>query len=204
MPRAVKTAVENLLEILTHKVRVMTQGQAEALVSRSTLRRLVNAQFVAAVPTLIYDPLLQLEAPLATWSPGDLRVDAGATSYKARHRWKGLGAKVTKLLVATEAAAHRTGGIGRGRVVQGALAATHDCHVAQVYFRLPEEQRERWIPEDLLRSYGWFRETGAGKLPDAIVTDPPTAHDFIGAYPPSRVRELLAFAYSEGVSIELW
>jgi hypothetical protein len=185
--------LDRLLEVLTFCVRLLATPQAEEIVSASTIRRAIRDGLLVSIPTLVYWPPLSLAKPLALWKPGMPHEDAGAISYLARRRWRGMGTAVVPLLVATQKAAKITGGIGRGEIVQG-LQATHDMHMWEIYKQIPETAQEKWLGEDILRGQGWLND---GKLPDAVITEPRIAIEFAGSYSTPRVREFIRFCERE-------
>jgi hypothetical protein len=227
LPPAPLTGREReILVALTLKCRFMSVEQlarhwwAESRTgeraAQQGVRRLVGAGWLE-VRDVTARPELPLQAPVATWSPGDPPPNCGALSYQLQSRWKGKLRAVT-VVAATRAAAVRFGGIARG--VPLADQATHDLHVAAIYLRLlatDPAAAARWTSEETLRQLRRHRarkhpETAQAerqKLPDAVLMD--TAGQMIerviefgGFYDTARVLKLHRYCEQQQLPYELW
>src|SRR5262245_38246284 len=96
MPAVLTRRDLEILDALTKRVRVLSIPQiartwwAEAAdplrVANNRLRTL-QAEELVRVERLPAHPELDLQAPAATWSPGDAAPDFGAISHRLQSRW---------------------------------------------------------------------------------------------------------------------
>lgn len=199
---------EELLFSLTGRFRLITTqlaarlwGSSEAY-TRRRLGRLEAAGLLATARVLAH-PLLDLDAPLARWRPGDSEPDLGQTSYRLKARWTEHH-RLTTVHLPTKRAAHLFGGSG-GRF-DYPLQATHDLHVTALYVRLAVESPElaaHWRGEETLRL-----NRKRGKICDALIVDdrekPALAVEFGGSYRVDRVRAFHRVMKHRRLSYEIW
>ncbi|MCC6968955.1 MAG: hypothetical protein IT434_01925 [Phycisphaerales bacterium] len=203
---------EEALSILTRRLRLAGASQfAQALWSddlrrgRSFVERMERSGLVETV-TVLAHPVIALSAPLARWQPRLPAPDLAGVSYRARHRW-GAPSQTTIVLIATEGAAASIGGCA-GR--QPRLSeATHDLHVAQVYFQMLRDLPTRagtWEGETQAAARSTTNRGCPAKLPDAMVRDGVrrTAIEFVGEYPPSKLEAFHRFCLLHEIGYELW
>jgi hypothetical protein len=148
-------------------------------------------------------PLLNLEAPVASWSPGKPVPDPEAVSYQLQTRWN-EGPKSTTVWIASKRTLNQFG--ASGRRLARPIQATHDLHVSAIYLRMlawKPELAATWVGEDELP-----RE-GGGKHPDAILRDDRgetmLVFEFGGAYPAERVAAVHEHYLNEGETpYQIW
>ncbi len=149
-------------------------------------------------------PEIELDAPILCWRPADADPDFGAAAYRLKTRWT-KAPITTPLVFATRSAMAMYGGYIGGRGPRPS-EATHDIHLAQVYFRLTEANPKvarRWVSESEQYAEGDGRDE---RLPDALIRgrrgSPPHIVEFGGAYSKAKLiefhRGMSSFAY------ELW
>ena len=201
-----------ILEVLTFKVRLLTQRQVArewwgggpyALgSSRERIRKLERAGLVART-TLNARPLLELDQPVCRWQPGAPAPDADAVAHRLQSRWT-EAPRTTAAIHATQKTADQLGGIGGP--VRHRLQATHDLHLAEVYLNFRANSPDlaaAWVGEDV------FAPSRKGeKLPDAILRDSAgnilLVIEFGGKYDASRVRIFHDDCAIRGTPYELW
>lgn len=138
-----------------------------------------------------------------SWHPHEHAPSFDALSYRLRSRWT-EPLRPTTVYVASSKSARRYAGTG-GRLSHP-LQATHDLHVAAIYFRLlrenPEEA-EGWVSEDVLAA-----SRRGQKIPDAEIHDaqgrPLKVIEFGGGYPPERVQKVHEDCVRRQLPYELW
>lgn len=197
-----------VLEMLTHKVRVLVPEQVEECAGRRTFDRWVGAGLIARIPTLIRSPLPDLREPLAVRLPGDRpewQTPPGVIADDAERRWQAAASKVVTLYLATPAAAKLTGGAATGEL-RHPLQAGHDLAVTALYLAQRPEVRAGWIGEDMLATLGWDRYD---KVPDAVVTGlpgvGPVAVEVVGpSYGEARVASFQRFCVERDLAYEIW
>lgn len=201
------------LAVLTRRLRVVGESQfAAALWPREPrlgelfVERMLRAGCVEVVDVLAH-PLIPLKEPLARWQPGLSVPDLAGVSYRARTRWPSASI-ATRVLVATELAVSMVGGCPghRPRLSE----ATHDLHVAAVYFSMTRElptRAESWRGEGQAAADKLARARGrSGKLPDATVRDGTrrTAIEFVGDYSAAKLEAFHNFCNQARMGYELW
>lgn len=194
-----------LLHTLTHCVRLLTARQlagegclrlAEKLASAGLLTRCI----------VRCGPLLVLQAPLASWEPGQLPPHFHTCAYRARIRGRGHVGPTTAFLASNRAAAVMG---GRGGPLKNPLQATHDVHVAEVFLvlrRTSPHLASRWVGEDALPRTKRFRRE---QRPDAAIVDADgrvqQVTEFIGAsYGPHRLVAIHQHCAKRGWRYDLW
>ena len=199
---------EDILRILTHRLRLISIQQvariwwtrAQPASAASRLRQLAAAGLVEAM-TVMAHPEIELKAPILCWRPSDAEPDFGAASYRLKARWT-KAPTATPLVFATREAMAMYGGYIGGRGPRPS-EATHDIHLAQVYFRLMDaypKLADRWVSENQQYAEGGGRDE---RLPDALIRgrpgSPPRIVEFGGAYSKAKLiefhRGMSSFAY---------
>lgn len=190
---------DELLSLLTQKVRILTEGQiARELfthckrpvrAAKSCIRSLEKQGFVAT-RCAMSPPELSLASPVLQFTPGDDLPDFDRVSWQLQSRWK-EPPESKRIVFATRKAKLELGGAARGRAPR-AKEITHDLHVAEVFFRLRREKPEwalAWVPEDALRESG-----RTGDIPDAVIclSEKEVIIDFGGSYAAEKLRRMHA------------
>jgi hypothetical protein len=205
---------EDLLRGLTGRFRLITPVLVSRLWETSAasagrrLMRLCSARLLLRTRVLVH-PILDLQSPVVTWSPGQPQPDFGAVSYALKARWTSSACPSTVYFAALRTV-HLFG--GAGGTLDYPLQATHDLHVAAIYIRLRQDDPElaaRWQGEELLRE---GRKKGRGKVCDAaLVSVLPSgkvkltrAVEFGGSYRADRVRAFHRVMENRRLPYELW
>lgn len=212
-------ADRRLLAALALRVRFLTLRQivrapwCGVLSEAHARRRAARLESLGLVrrARVMSHPVIPLNAPLTTWTPGGERPDFGAVGYAAGSRWT-QGHQVEQIVFATERTADAAGG-HPGRPPK-ASEATHDMHLAAIYLRFREtrpEAAETWRPESHIlagrrRVYARRRRRIVEKLPDAFIVEGgrTTFVEFAGAYTRDRVRAFHSYCEEKGIGYELW
>lgn len=208
------TKGEAILELLTQKVRVVTELQAANTyfagnarpnkAARETLRALEQKGLVVLSRSLLH-PVLSLEAPLFVWKPGDTAPDTYELAWQIQKRWKATPTQ-TLMARATDRARTITGGTIGGRP-QRRTEMLHDIHVTELYLTLCHTQPEvaqSWTHEDTLHEAGRFK-TG-DKIPDAVTLRDglEVALDFGGRYKAEKLELIHTAMVKESMAYEIW
>jgi hypothetical protein len=203
---------QTILEALCLKVRMFSLEQlaecwwggntpTATANARRRLRKLQTMGFVEPWQVKAH-PLLDLKAPVASWSLGDPEPDPWAVSYQLQCRWT-EAPKTTTVWIAAKGALHHFGSVGRrfGHPLQ----ATHDLHVSAIYLRMHgcyPALATTWVGEDELAT------SDREKLPDAVLLDALGRKklfiEFGGAYPAKRVENFHEHCLAEGLPYQLW
>ncbi len=201
-----------ILTVLTRRVRVLAEFQLARqwwshatnppASARKSLRRLVDAQLLAEGIGMAH-PMLPMNSPVLSWSPGTPMPDAESGSYRLQSRWT-LRPRSIRWYTATQSAGSLMGGFG-GRAPRDS-ELTHDIHLAELYLRLcarDAAQAASWASETDLFKIGLGRSQ---RLPDAIVRngDSWLVLEFGGAYPAPKLREFHGFCEYHGLAYEIW
>lgn len=201
------------LSVLTRRLRLAGESQLVAALwphdygsGRSFVGRMARAGRIEIVDVLAH-PLIPLKGPLASWQPGLPVPDLATVSYRAKARWAAASA-ATRVLIATEAAVAIVGGCpGRHPRLS---EATHDLHVAAIYFAMTQElptRAESWRGEGQASADGPSRSLGPrSKLPDATVRDGTrrTAIEFVGEYSTAKLEQFHMYCNYSDLGYELW
>lgn len=205
-----------VLDVLAWRVRCCTVAQlARAFWEDSPAGRRqcaarlkeLSADGLTGTTTMLALLETELERPLATWQPGLPVPDFAAISHLARQRWAGATTR-TAFVHATEAGATLVNGAA-GRPPR-ASEATHDLHVAGVYFRIRQELPTRalsWRSEVLTaRGAACKSGTPGDKVPDASVRDGKcfTAIEIVGEYSVDKLKAFHVFCQRCTLGYELW
>lgn len=187
-----------LLEALTHKVRLLTVDQIARTWWPHTSRPKNNAkkrlrkleqQGLVRIEAVMARPEIKLTGPEFSWLPGGEEPNFGPIAYRLKNRWKSPLVP-TEIVIATLLAKRQFGGYMGGRMPRES-ETTHDIHLAQVYLRLRKDQPEMmdgWVSE--ARQYA----EGGGKnqrLPDVIIRDGNVTREVIefgGAYSKQKLQ----------------
>jgi hypothetical protein len=201
-----------LLDALTHKVRVakiaqigrwLWKGVKRPEVSARTRLRALEAHGFVTCFYAEAHPEISLPAPIISWQRGAAPPDFSGASYRLQNRWT-RPAVSTACVIATAQAGRLFGGYG-GRFPRES-EETHDIHVAAVYFRLCEENRDaarHWISEELIRQRRGYQ---GEKLPDALIDRPGDRKvvEFGGAYKKDKLERFHNYCAELELSYEVW
>lgn len=199
-----------LLETLSLKVRLLDVAQAAAWwgesrsapsAARQRLRALEAAGYVERAYVLAH-PLLEMSAPVFTWTPGQSPPDMAALAEYLQRRWT-LAPVSRAVYTVTRRTAHLFGGVGGPP--EHRSQATHDLHVTAVYLYLLKMAPQRaadWINADL------FPPPEKQKHPDAFLRDtkgtPYLFLEFGGAYDVTHLEKLHCTCVARQLDYELW
>lgn len=197
-----------MLSTLTLKVRLLSIRQAARTWWDGDLGAVSRrAETLAAAGWMRRDavtvhPELPLEEPLFIWHPGDREPHFGALAYKAAARFEDRSEQAV-ILRATRKAAQLLGGEA-GPLKLPSL--THDLQLGALYLRFLRDR-----PAD---AANWLSESGLAPsregevLPDAALTDDAgdvcRVIEFVGRYPPERLRRIHDDCVSRDLPYELW
>ncbi len=170
------------------------------------LRELERAGLIAR-ETVHAAPLLELEAPLLQWSPGEPDpTNLPELEHQLSERWTEPPV-LTPVVYATKEAATLWGGFQPGRIAHQA-EATHDLHVSELYLRLRRDHPElveSWRSEEELPPLD--RQVG-GYMPDAALVGPDGGIslyiEFAGRYKVERLEKIHIFCKAKGYPYDLW
>ena len=200
-----------ILKTLATKVRFLSlaqvatwwDGTSAVASARRRLIQLGDAGFVE-LTRVRGDPMLELSAPVCTWSPGERDPDFRAVSRTLRDRWPEAQPSHYTVYLATQATNNRLGGPER-RKPTFSDQISHDLHVSEIYIRLLRADpgaAAAWLGEDVLGKAGYKL-----KDPDAIIRredGSELAIEFGGRYDPERVQDLHVDCAKRGRPYELW
>jgi hypothetical protein len=192
-------------------VSVLTEEQFSRgwFLSRRRARTILRAyveEGLLGMARVITPPTLPLDTPLHLWQPGDRVPQFGRLSFAARKRWQAAPIPTT-VYFATEFTADRFGGVACSKA--SLLQAAHELHVAELYIRHRQSQRDsavEWIRGDIFAG-GFIRCT---RVPDAVVVCScgcrkiQKAVEFAGAYPSVRLRSFHDFCEENEIPYEIW
>lgn len=203
---------KQILEALAYKVRLLSIEQiattwwpdSKGYKAKEKLLQLRKRGFLvrSSVPA---KPLLPLNGPVFTWTPGQAAPAAARLSQHFRHRWAKHhrnAAVITPVYVASRFTAFLFGGVGGRLNVQ---TATHDLHVASIYLH--------FLTTDPDAAHAWVGEDAKGKAgrkikdPDAFIEQDrqePLVVEFAGAYSNSQVESFHKHCVKHGLSYQLW
>ena len=177
----------------------LISSQADRAAVHDAMRRLEHRGLIEFHKVLMH-PILELKAPVLSWSPGRQPPNFGQGSWRLRTRWH-ADPKRTIVCTATERAHFQIGGTVRCRTPR-ADEISHDCHVAEVYRIYCQEWPELatlWRGEDSLTVFL------GGRIPDALIQSaPPVAIDFGGSYRSEKLLSLHRAMESRGFAYEIW
>ena len=203
-----------ILTALSCSVRMMTLEQMSShwwttcrnpsKISERRLTTLLNQGLLATARVLAAD-LPTIDAPVASWFPGQVEPDLGSIAWQLQSRWK-TQPKPVRVYLATTQTSNLLGGKACGRI-KNQFHASHDLGVSQVYLRIRETRPQLipfWVGEDQLAPYRKQQ-----KLPDAIIANSTTATpklvvEFGGAYDKERVTEFHRDCEQRAVPYEIW
>lgn len=203
-------AIEEIMEVLTRRVRVMTLAQiaeewfsGNATLARSSVATL-KAEMLLDSRRVLARHLAELTDPIVAWQPGNTVPDFGNAAYRLKRRWS-AAAVPTEIVAATAMARRRFGGYCGGRWPRVA-EVSHDVGLASVYLRyrrMRGDQADGWTPEAQLYAEG---RGATGRLPDAVIRRRSGSAEFVvefgGSY---QKHKLLAFHHEmSGISYEIW
>ena len=202
----------DIVETLTLKVPVLSLRQiasawwpASNRQLANTRRRLVllNAGGLIRKYTLPAHPLLQMDGPVFSWTPGKPPPQYEAIAWQLQRRWTEPSQPAT-VLTASKLAAHLFGSFAGKR--PDPQHATHDLHLGQVYlwYRRSQPNAARlWLGEAAFPKAG-FRI----KDPDAFLIgptgEPIRVIEFGGRYDARRVSDFHQHCLERQLPYELW
>jgi len=199
-----------LIGLLATRVRVLSVPQiaarfwgdsaARERLARERLGRLRSAGLLD-ITERPCRPMIEITAPLVVWRPHRSDPDFAALARQLASRWPDR-AERTLCVTTTDEGARGVAGV-RAAAPPADSEATHDLHVAEVYFRMLDE-----LPS---RAATWTLETrlpkGQGvKVPDAMVRDglDRTAIEFGGLYDRAKLESFHAHCRAHRMGYELW
>jgi len=201
---------EELLEALTHHVRVLTLPQIARTwwanfpnpirTARARLRALESEDLVILQQALAH-PELDFDAPVFSWEPPFPSPDAGAISYRLQSRWSAHPI-TTCCIAASRAAANRFHGHG-GRFPR-AVERSHDINLSRVYLIYRERGAlPGWTFEEELRGN---RRHRTEPLPDVVIDIGESRRivEFGGAYPKAKLDRFHAYCKEHSFPYEIW
>lgn len=204
---------EAVLDTLTRRVRCLSMamvaemwwsdGDHSLSSARRRLRQLEQAGWVRNYRVFAKPPL-ELMLPVIRWQPSDPLPDFGPLAYRLQRRFAGT-ARQTPIVIATLAAAKRSGGTG-GRAPRDA-ETTHDLALATVYLRLLRTNPTLacgWQSEAFLARHD---DAAARKLPDALIVHPDgreTVIELGGEYSPTKLAAFHQDCARLGRGYEVW
>jgi transposase len=165
---------EEILHLLTHKVRLMADSQVAQMrgvsikVARQGMQRLEERGLLELQTAMIHPPL-HITGPLVDWRPDACspEPDWQALSWQTESRWK--KSPVRALIAwATKKGRQYTGGPIGGRPPRQ-LEISHDISVTELYLQFHNTNPEAaasWIPEDALTEF-----RSGQKIPDAVICE---------------------------------
>jgi hypothetical protein len=195
-----------LIETLCWKIRVLSREQAVRLfafagvssprVAKRRLHMLDRLPMVCCEEVLAR-PLLALDAPVASWTPGEPAPDFNSLAWTLEKRWRYFAGKEALGIY---------GGCVTGRLSK-LNQVSHDLHVGEVFLRFLEHDAARaamWVSEDVLSEHRKKFE----KQPDAVLHDeqgtPRLVVEFGGLYGPEKLRAFHADVDRRNLPYELW
>lgn len=201
-----------LLHALAFKVRMLSLDQIASAwwressdprrFARRRLGPLCQAGLLEEREVLAH-PLLELRAPVFTWTPGATAPDPEAISYELKTRWT-QPPRRTPVFIATKRTLAELGGAGGKLPILG--QETHDLHMGSVYLRRLRErpaEAEAWVGEDVFAP-----QRRGQKLPDAVLLDSSgqvtLVIEFAGSYGSERVARFHEDCAEREVPYELW
>ena len=203
----------DLLDTLTHKLRVISEGQiARSLWTESRggmasvrhrLKGLESRRLVICFRAEVH-PEITLDTPVISSYPGCRAPDfAAASYYRLRRRWCRPSVS-TRCVIATALAGRLYGGWG-GRFPRES-EETHDIHLAAVYLLLKKRDprsADYWASEEAIRLR---RGPKSEKLPDAIIDDPDARKivEFGGAYSKKKLEAFHVYCSDLDLPYEVW
>ncbi len=148
--------------------------------------------------------LPELNAPLASWRPGEWGPDFGELAWKLTRRWK-QRPQMCQVFYATPRAANWLGGSRTGTIPRPFHVA-HDLGVAAMFFAVWKsipDLPHQWIDEEMLAP---MRK--GEKLPDALLgTDinrPICVLEFGGQYGKNRLQSFHDDCEERGLPCQIW
>jgi hypothetical protein len=211
------TRTEQVLEILTHKVRLLSCEQLARLSfghtkdphnnARSYLARLQQRGLVRTSVVMAH-PLLEISKPLLDWHPTDTATPQFARlAWHAKRRYA-QGPVRMRIAVATDKARSLTGGVLGARPIR-AMELDHDLAVANIYqrhFGVDPERRANWVHEDQLVQEAVRGRQHPGEVPDAILRANDTIQSVIEvlgrSYSPTKIKAI--YERYRHHPLELW
>lgn len=211
---SLSTRDSQIVDALTRRIRLVSLDQAARVWwsrnrqplrdARRRLDALSHTGLLLCRKVDVY-PMLDLTAPVCSWSPGEDEPEFGGIANRLRSRWPQAAAQRTVVYTATRRLANRIGGFD-GRL-QHRHQVTHDLHVSELYLRMlvREPKRARaWVGEELSKAGQAYGE----KLPDAVLHGddgrPFQVIEFGGRYSKPRVRDFHQHCATNGLAYELW
>lgn len=151
-------------------------------------------------------PLLRLDRPIFSWTPGEPEPQFGSLSHRARSRWTAPHVP-TRVFYATRSAAYLFGGISVSG--EALLQAGHELHMAALALRYRRECGSlptEWLRGDLFAGSRRKRE----RVPDAVVVcncgckTLQFAVEFAGSYSSTRIRCFHNYCKLKELPYDLW
>lgn len=204
-----RMVIDELLQALTHSVRLLTVSQIAWLqngpnssesAASARVRRLQASGVVNCRTAMIQ--LVRPEAPLLNWTPERVEPDLSAVAYRNQLRWRSPAVR-TAFVTATRLAGDLTGGPLPARRDLRPSDLSHDAALAWVFLlHYRGRNSVEWLHEDALAGQ---HESYGGKRPDAVVHSSagPTAIELTGRRYSARRLAAIHRAYRHS-SYVLW
>lgn len=192
-----------LLDVLTHRVRLLSLGQiARTWFSQfpcpltAAKRHVVRHARLYCVATRMVRPELDIREPLLRWTPQSTPPAFGALAWKAKSRWHSPTV-ATPLVTATKKAREQTAARLPARSLRQ-TELTHDLHVAALYLIVANDcpvAACTWTHEDEMVAQGL---RFGDHVPDACIVYPTmtgervTLIEFAGQYSAQKLTALHA------------
>jgi hypothetical protein len=212
MPPSLTTRDEEILDALSHRVRVLSAEQigrtwwAKSATPRqqaiTRMKVLTELGLVSQYQALAH-PEIPLLEPVLSWRRGEPPPDFARAAYRLQARWTKPFTSVT-CFIATKRAGRISGGSGGRR--SRTSEQTHDIHLASVFLRyrsVSPELIRQWTSEATILE----RRNGAReKLPDAMILDGAQRRviEFGGAYGKEKIEGFHNYCVNEHLPYEIW
>ena len=211
MARALTQRDEEILDTLSRRVRLLVLSQIATHWWKSTSSSKANAQ--ARIRTLeqagwvsshvvMAHPILQMEGPLFSWSPGKTFPPYRSLSYQLVRRWNQEPIRM-KTYIATSKSGHHFG--GRGGKLPRNHELSHDIHLAQVFLsKWKGHGKGQGMDPELWESEELFHAQERNlKRPDAFIR-PNTAIEMGGQYGVDKLKTFHALCEENRWDYEIW
>jgi hypothetical protein len=198
----------SVTELLVNRFRAVSLDQVTRLfgkkpAARRAMRRLEQSGLILG-QTVMMERICALDAPVIAWSPCEEVPNFGRASWQLRTRWRDVPQRTVVYSATAKARQFFDGKIG-GRPLRPS-EIRHDCHVAEVYFRILTTRphlAELWMPEDALVKLQ--HELWGERVPDAIIAmTPPMAIDFGGSYRTPKLWSFHRAMATRSIPYEIW
>jgi hypothetical protein len=203
---------DEILSALACKIRLFSLDQiarawwksstSPVNLARRRLNQLDAAGFIER-RRVTAGPMIHLDAPVATWSPGEPDPEAGSIAWRLQSRWPKVAAPGVTVYRSTVTTHKQYGGPPRAKPIRSGTE-THDLHLSALYLMFCEsrpEDAEAWLGEDLQPPAGF-----AMKDPDAFIqrNGSELVIEFGGKYDARHIEEFHSDCRRRERPYELW